>query len=258
MLISNLRHTLDEHSFLYSEMLQLCRFDAQASMMLARFFWWADVVETNMPQRAGWFYKTGTDLKNEIGLTRRGYEKAREILMNLGILDYKRAGVFGKMHFRINTQKLTELVCRLKGQPVPNDAAPAWVDRDGFRLPEWVNLTLWHAYLDMRKEQTGRMVAFQSKRKLVQQLRSIKDLNQDIDKRMEASIAAGWRGFFADGFNRQSGVPVAIQASASDIKQRVQAERIADQAAIATRTPPAEARKHLQNVFSLIKSIQSK
>ncbi|WP_245911233.1 hypothetical protein [Neisseria iguanae] len=73
--------------------------------LLSNLFWWSEVAEKD-PKRCGWIYKTAADLNEKVGLARRGYEKARKFLSEKGIIQYKRAGVFCKMHWQINKEQL--------------------------------------------------------------------------------------------------------------------------------------------------------
>lgn len=56
---------------------------------------------TTTAQKQGWITKTAEDFANELKLTRHKYEKAREYLLEMGLVEYKRAGVFGKMAYRL-------------------------------------------------------------------------------------------------------------------------------------------------------------
>jgi hypothetical protein len=50
----------------------------------------------------GWIYKTATELEEELGLTQRMQEGCRRSLVERGLIDEKRAGNNGRLHFRVN------------------------------------------------------------------------------------------------------------------------------------------------------------
>lgn len=219
MQISLLRELLDTRHVVYRELQQICQFDPQSTAMLCEFFYWAGTPTAE--KRDGWFYKTANDLKKDIGLTRRGYEKARNFLINLGILNYKRAGVFAKMHYKINTDKLTQLICQVKGIPIPDPSITQIIDRDGFRLPSWISLQLWHDFLDTL-EAKGKKLSHKSKRQHLEDLKKIKNLDQDVKQRIEATIRNGWKKFYPLDCSQPTGAP---KENVEDILRKVHAER---------------------------------
>ncbi len=245
MNISLLRELLETRHVVYRELQQICQFDPQSTAMLCEFFYWAGTPTAE--KRDGWFYKTANELKRDIGLTRRGYEKARKFLMNLGILDYKRAGVFAKMHYKINTNKLTQLICQIKGIPMPDPNITQVIDRDGFRLPSWIDLHLWHEFLNTRSAK-GKKLSHQSKRQHLEELKKIKNLDQDVKQRMTATIKNGWRSFYPlDGKQATSGP----QESLEDILKQVHAERekLASESTTGSTNGPRQARDILLSKF---------
>jgi hypothetical protein len=58
----------------------------------------------------GFIWKTREEFQEETGLTRYEQETARKHLRDLGVLEEKRKGVPGKMHYRLDTGKLGELI----------------------------------------------------------------------------------------------------------------------------------------------------
>ena len=80
MLIADLRHHMsDKLTVMYGEFVALCGRNHQAASLLSNLFWWLDVADKKYPERNGWIYKTAEQLSEEVGLTRRGYEKARQV-----------------------------------------------------------------------------------------------------------------------------------------------------------------------------------
>lgn len=60
----------------------------------------------------GFIWKTREEFQEETGLTRYEQETARRHLRDLGVLEEKRKGVPGKMHYRLDTGKLGELIIK--------------------------------------------------------------------------------------------------------------------------------------------------
>ena len=195
MQIQQIRSLLTEQFYIvYPEFQQICNFDQEAVAMLSKFFFWADKAE-NMPHRNGWFWQTAKDLHKDLGLTRRGYEKARRILLDIGVISYRKAGVFNKMHWRINSSKLVELICKVRGiqKPVPNDAYR--LDSDGFRVPNLINIELWNCFTATHTSEKKKPTNKQ-KIKWVNQLRDLSAKGFDISIIMQTSIERNWYGFF--------------------------------------------------------------
>ena len=195
MQIQQIRSLLtDQFYIVYPEFQHICNFDHDAVAMLSKFFYWADITE-NMPHRNGWFWQTAKDLYKEAGLTRRGYEKARRILLDLGVISYRKAGVFNKMHWRINTSKLVELICKARGIQEPNSDSAYKLDVDGFRVPRFVNIELWNCFVrnhssDKKKPSNKQRIKWNN------QLRDLQSKGFDVSVIIQTSIEKGWYGFF--------------------------------------------------------------
>jgi hypothetical protein len=76
----------------------------------------------------GWIYKTQAEFEEETGLTRRNQETARTKLKDLGVLEEARRGVPAKMHYRLDLDKLAELVNNEATTPQTRLAEPANLD----------------------------------------------------------------------------------------------------------------------------------
>ena len=197
MLIADLRHHMNTNlTVMYGEFMAICGRNLQAASLLSNLFWWLDVADKKYPERQGWIYKTAEQLEAEIGLTRRGYEKARKMLLNLGIIKYKRAQVHGKMFWAINREKLFELIYKVRGETPPDFESEYYTDADGFMLNKWIPEDLWNAYLKMRHQKNGRHVSQASKKILYNQLSELHKKNINLRLVMEKAIAAGWGGFY--------------------------------------------------------------
>ncbi|ASK27139.1 hypothetical protein BG910_04750 [Neisseria chenwenguii] len=230
MLIADLRPYL-ENKFIqvFNEFMPLCAHDFQTASFLSNLFWWSDVADKE-PHRQGWLYKTASDLKAELGMTRRAYEKARRILLESGLVQYRRGGIHGKMHWQLNREVLLAKICELRGVPVPEVAGKHHFDRDNFRLPKFIPLKLWHDWLDMVAEK-GKKTGNSMKKTAVKQLAALHHKKLDLKPVMEKSILKGWEGFFSN--DGQTSGPSEKSAR----EQAAQVEReLAEQAA--ARKPP--------------------
>ncbi len=196
MNIHSIRPTLSTEFVVYNEFRQLCNNHEPTLRMLSKFLFWAENVESKAPHRDGWFWKTGKDLASEIGITRRGYEAAREYLTGLGVLDFKKCGLFNKMHFRINAEKLLKLVYQVKGIPVPKNINEFQLDNDGFRVPNWIPLKLWNQFISMRQGKKGRVMRNIDKKKRINELKALQDQKLDINIIMQETIIKEWAAFY--------------------------------------------------------------
>ncbi len=196
MNIHSIRPTLSTEFVVYNEFRQLCGNHEPTLRMLSKFLFWAENVESKAPHRDGWFWKTGKDLASEIGITRRGYETAREYLTKLGVLDFKKCGLFNKMHFRINAEKLLKLVYQVKGIPVPKNINEFQLDNDGFRVPNWIPLKLWNQFISMRQGKKGRVMLNIDKKKRINELKALQDQKLDINIIIQETILKGWAAFY--------------------------------------------------------------
>lgn len=61
-------------------------------------------------ERGGWFYKTGAQWESETRLSRSEQERARRDLKAVGLLEEKRQGRPAKLYFRLNMDRLFELI----------------------------------------------------------------------------------------------------------------------------------------------------
>ena len=200
MLIPDLKpHLTQAFSPLYTDFIPLCDGNMQACELLANLFHWTEWAEQqpDYRERCGWIYKTAEHLKAELGMTRRGYQKARACLLDLGIIQYRRGGVHGKMHWLLNVARLAELIyTKVRGLPAPAFKSGEQFDADGFRLPAFVPLDLWKAYLKMRAEK-GKVLTAAQKKNLLKTLTGFHKRNLDLSLIITNAINGGWFGFYA-------------------------------------------------------------
>lgn len=213
MLIADLRLYLQEKFIqVFDEFMPLCAHDFQTASFLSNLFWWSEVADKT-PEKQGWVYKTADHLKKELGLTRRGYEKARRILLEQGLIQYRRGDVHGKMHWLINREVLLKKICELRGVEVPESIGHHHYDRDNFRLPKFIPLKLWHDWLDMVVEK-GKTTSHSMKKTAVKQLAALYHKKLDLRPIMDKSILKGWIGFFFDDKSEP------VKPSEKDLKQQ--------------------------------------
>ena len=245
MLIADIRHHIQTSYVIPHEFVALCAGNMQACNLLGYLFWWTDWSETNKPENNGWTYQTAEQLLAGLKLTRRGYQKAREKLMELGVLQYRRSGVFGRMHWKLNKEKLVELIYQARGEEPPEWTSKYHHDTGNFRLPKWVPLDLWNAFLKMRSEK-GRIIKLQGKKILLNQLKACHEKGADLRAIMEKSIISGWAGFYLpDGQNKPQQKPSAPEQTKDDLLRQQVAEREAANVRPPDKNPDNNDRKKL-------------
>lgn len=162
----------------------------QAAMLASHLVYWQQIKEEKQPESFGWVYKTAKDLMRDLGLSRRGYEKARRAMMAAGILQYRRGGVHGKMHWRLNVEALLQKVCQINLKAMPDHIPPLGRDQDNFNLPAWVNQALWNRFLVLRGKLSNKQ-----KKSLIRELTLLRDAGVDVDAVMLKTIEKGWKRF---------------------------------------------------------------
>ena len=196
MFVADFVKTLSPDFIVFNDFVKLCGCPKVATV-LSKFLWWAQVSERKYPERNGWFFQTHKDFLDQFSLKRRGYEKARKVLVEqLGVLEYRRAGFFGRMNWRINADKLRAQLCKLSGQAVTPIESNFHKDRDGFWLPKSIPLEQWHLFLDSRTIKTGKIKqSNQSKKKWVSQLEKLIKEYNDVPAYMSFVASRGWANF---------------------------------------------------------------
>src|SRR5581483_3759830 len=76
-----------------------------AGVLLAQFLYWTPRADAN-----GWFHKTRDAIETETALGRSEQETARKRLRAVGVLEEELRGVPAKLHYRLNLDRLTELL----------------------------------------------------------------------------------------------------------------------------------------------------
>lgn len=75
-----------------------------AGMLLSQLFYWAKTMKFEE------FYKTNEDLQEECFLSRRDFDSARKILVELDVIQITKKGLPAKQYYSINLAKLLELI----------------------------------------------------------------------------------------------------------------------------------------------------
>ena len=76
------------------------------AILWCQFYYWDS--RTNNPD--GWVYKTRGDVFDETGLKRRSQETARKLGDRLGVLESKRMGLSGIVHFRVDVDNVIKII----------------------------------------------------------------------------------------------------------------------------------------------------
>ncbi len=87
--------------------------DPGAALFLSQALYWtprASHTNRDVPAEDGWFYKTQAEWWLETGLSRRNQETARRRLKTLGILQEQRRGQKGHIFYKIDLQRLAQLL----------------------------------------------------------------------------------------------------------------------------------------------------
>ncbi len=76
-----------------------------ATIFLCQLLYWKGKEKKN-----GWIYKSRREMEEETALSRREQDTARRILKTAGILKEKLAGVPATVHYKINTDRLNDII----------------------------------------------------------------------------------------------------------------------------------------------------
>lgn len=220
MLIADIRtHLEQKFTAIYGEFFVLCGQNRDAAIMLGNLFGWAEWTDNHKPTAQGWFTKTAENFINELGFTRHTYEQARDYLLNLGVIEYKRAGVFGKMTWRICREKLFELIyTKVRGMSQPEFESAFRADKDGYHIPKIIPLDLWHDFLKMResKSKSQKPLTAEQKKHLIKQLTDLHAQKFDVKLIMKKSLISGWAGFYRPDKSPYNAPVQAVSSSADD------------------------------------------
>lgn len=81
---------------------------ANAALLLSQIHYWHP-----RTGNGDWFHKTADEWRDEIGLTKRELETARRTLVNLGVIEYRRAGMPAKPYYRLDADRLNAILASI-------------------------------------------------------------------------------------------------------------------------------------------------
>ncbi len=76
------------------------------ALLWSQIYYWSDKTKN----KEGWVYKTREDLFEETGLSRKEQETARDLGIELGVLESKRMGQPCTVHFRVDLDKTIDII----------------------------------------------------------------------------------------------------------------------------------------------------
>lgn len=82
---------------------------ATAGLFLSQLFYWTG----KGAKPDGWVWKSAREMEEETGLTKREQQTARKRLRSRGLIEEKLAGIPATVHYRVDIDKLIELVGQL-------------------------------------------------------------------------------------------------------------------------------------------------
>lgn len=85
-------------------------FSTNGGILLSQLLYW----HGKGKRKDGWIYKTAADIEAETGLTRSNQETAIRILLKHKVIDYKLAQVPAKRHFKVDMERLHNILPSLK------------------------------------------------------------------------------------------------------------------------------------------------
>lgn len=218
MLVADIRqHLTPNFTAIYVEFFALCGQNSEAALVLANLFGWSEWLDNHRTKKQGWITKTAEDFANELKLTRHKYEKAREYLLEMGLVEYKRAGVFGKMAYRLCREKLLELIyTKVRGMSKPEFQSAFHTDKDGYHIPRFIPLHEWNEYLKMRenKSKSKQSIVAEQKKQLIRQLTDLHKQKFNLKNVMQKSLISGWAGFYRPDKSTPNHVPAPNSSAA--------------------------------------------
>jgi hypothetical protein len=85
-------------------------FGLQTGILLSQLLYW----QSKGKRSDGFIFKTANDLTAELGMSRTSQETAIKRLVEYGVIEYKLAQVPATRHFKVNLERLHELLPSLK------------------------------------------------------------------------------------------------------------------------------------------------
>jgi hypothetical protein len=164
------------------------------AILWCQFYYWSD--RTSDPD--GWIYKTRKDVFDETGLGRKQQETARRIGGKLGVLESKRIGIRGVVHFRVDPDKAFKIIeaYALKNPSEKNTfnrAQSIKINKEEIvATPEWINQEAWSEWEKHRKEIKKKLTPTCRK----SQFKFLEKYKESHVEIIKTSIQNGWTGLF--------------------------------------------------------------
>lgn len=255
MLIADIReHLTPNFTALYDEFIVLCGENRAAALLLSHLFGWSEWADNHRPKKQGWITKTAQDFFNHLKMKRHTYEKARQFLLELGVVEYKRAGVFGKMAYRIVREKLFELIyTKVRGMSQPEFDSAFRTDKDGYHIPKFIPLDLWHDFLKMRESKSQKPLGAKQKKQLIKQLTDLHNQKFDVKIIMQKTLISGWAGFYRPEKSPHNAHFQAASSSVDDYKAYLKQKQQETQQPKPQFVSKEVGKQHTANLLHLLK-----
>jgi hypothetical protein len=88
--------------------------NGNAAILLSQLLYWS----RKTTDTEGWFYNTQEELQGQTGLGSDGQLSARQLLRKLGLLDEKRRGMPARIFYRLNLERVADLIVGHLDHPV--------------------------------------------------------------------------------------------------------------------------------------------
>ena len=111
--LSAVQTLLGERPIAYDAPLARALGSATAAIFLSQLIYWTPKTKSS----DGWIWKTREEIYEETALTRYEQEGARKVLVKAGVIEEKLRGVPAKMHFRVDLNRVIEVLGRNAAEP---------------------------------------------------------------------------------------------------------------------------------------------
>lgn len=134
-----------------------------AGVMLSQCGYISDALDADQD---GWFTKSAQQWEEELGLTRREQEAAKQALRDLGVLTYRKVGAPARIWYHLNRERLGQLLsehAERKWRPILERAREIEQDEEGETFVPYEERPalagLWREWLQVRFNEEGALSA---------------------------------------------------------------------------------------------------
>ncbi len=110
--------TLGQYYVSYHPVLAAVTGNVKAAFFLSHAISWTGWTLKRQPDREGWFWLLSSDWQDGTGLSGREQVTARTVLKNLGVLEEKLKGVPAKIWYRVDVDRLYQVVAASTGHQI--------------------------------------------------------------------------------------------------------------------------------------------